>query len=608
MRAAPVLGTAAAAGGLLAVSATGASPGPPSPGALHTPSRLGPRGSGDSANAAGAAAGGAAGAVRSSHQRVSSSGAPPGSPSSGSSSQQAQAHMSRLQYHSWGTLEGSLQSSGSAKLGSPVAGSLGGGTQDGAQGSSAPAQSPDAAAAAGRPYSPFSAVQSHPHNPFASPEAQQGGDVTAAAAVPPNSPFAAARPAVDARPPALDAAAAVQQEVAVPPRPASPFAAVQQDVPAAGASGTAAAEQVPPPPRPYSPFAAAQQDGGLAASSSSVAADDSAAAAAAQQPARPFSPLANAQPAAGAGANGTTQQTQAPPAAPARPHSPFAAAQEQPYERQASAAAVHKAPHLMVDESVGSLRHESLSGSPFASLMLHSTVSSGAPSAGVGEAAAAAAASAHGSSRLAVASGSGSVIAAQGGQQSLPQQQQEQQWRVGAVASPFASVNAAAVGGPIVTHQVRAALSGGPGSTSSGSRRDNGDASSVGIHSNLASGGHSPRSAAAAAVGNGDGSGSGSPSPRADRPMFAPIQSFVLNEARSPAAGAHQRPPAHGWPSPTAAAGGSGPACGSPVHSGPIFSGESITFPSGLGAVESVVFMPTKQQLQPEGGGSQRQQ
>jgi hypothetical protein len=188
-------------------------------------------------------------------------------------------------------------------------------------------------------------------------------------------------------------------------------------------------------------------------------------------------------------------------------------------------------------------------------------------------------------------------------QQLLQQQQQqaqavEQQGR----ASPFASVQAAAVQGPIVAQQAKAVLSrlnsqaastGLPEPHPTAQQELQSPAVSRGLdaagpnadmpvsNSGHSSGGSSRLGAAAAAA---------AAAADSDEPL-PPLPSFAV------AAGAAAHQP-HGLvhrgssgASAAAAAGGPG-VHGSPICSGEFaLSGDSITFPSGLGAVESVVFM-----------------
>lgn len=547
--------------------------------------------------------------------------------------QQSPTHAgSRLRRLSWGTLEGSLQSSGSAgskQLGLPLS--------RGSWGGSVVHEYPPATTsqpAGEQPYSPFSAVQAPSmdgatQGAFAAQDAAVA--VLAAGAAAAGTSFSSSSSPY----PTLLAPTSTQQgacggvvvpapaaaAVAAPARPRSPFAAVQQqpaEDTAATAEAAAAAQPAAAlvtslvPGRPCSPFAAAQRqstgDGtpGVSAGTSTElmtsrqGTDDSVAAA--QPPARPSSPFSALQAAAEpltARAAGVAPVAVVPAGVGAdqwpspRPHSPFAAVQEHPEAgpslapaatvaaaagqqggpppAAAGAAARPHSPFAAAQQlqecGPDNFRAESLTGSPFASLALqHSGASSSGSCPGPG---AVAVAGVHAPSRRGAA-GQAHVgpQAALLQQQQQPQQQQslagEQPWRP---PSPFAGVQVAAVQGPIVAQQARTVLA---QLNPQRSAQEQGPPHMQ--HAAVSAG--SPRGAAAAG----------------NDTAYAPLASFL-------AQGQGQQPRLQAL---TAAA-----AAAAPAHDNggfPGSSGDSITFPSGLGAVESVVFLrnPTKRTQSPQ--------
>lgn len=627
--------------GVAALGPLGAAPGQTSPGApMRTPSRLGPSRCSSTMGSPTAITYGMAvrhdvepvfehsssdlGAGRPSYQRRNS-----GSQTLQASSQQSLAHTgSRLRRLSWGTLEGSLQSSSSKQLGmQPSRASWGG--------SIVHEYYPAASMPTEGPFSPFTAAQvddvgasaaavpaefagsaaipgalpvvrSPYSNPFASLQAQTGGQDSlqappaAAAGGPSNGAFGS-NPAVYRTGSVPMPVAAASAAVKAPARPPSPFAAVQQDdeePPAAAAALVAAAVTSQAPARPCSPFAAAQrQSTGDDTISSSVGqspvpctplmasrqgTDDSTSSA--QPPARPSSPFAAVQaPAVPADARvkGRAASLVAPVAPEAaaavayqRPSSPFAAAQEQPKAVVAgpaaptAAAQQRKQPAARADagavarppspfaaapqlQQYGSddLRVESLSGSPFitsgaALATLNSSSSSGSCSA-----AGAPIATVPGPSRFGPALAAGQTPSGMQPANGASQQQQpaagEQPWRP---ASPFAGVQAAAVQGPVVAQQAKAVLLSRLNSQAYSPSTSQKEAATLANQ-------QQQQQQLGAAVAASASAGSGA-------------------SVRSPTGAAVS---AHGGADFAGAFGG--------------MSGDSVTFPSGLGAVESVVFM-----------------
>lgn len=492
--------------------------------------------------------------------------------------QQSPTHAgSRLRRLSWGTLEGSLQSSGSAgskQLGLPVSRASWGGSVVHEY------PPPTTSQPAGeQPYSPFSAVQATSmdgttQGAFAAQDAAvavlAAGAAAAGTSCSSSSPYSTLFAPTSTQQVACGGVVVPAPAAAVaaaPARPRSPFAAVQQQSTGDGTPGVSAGMSTElmssrqgtddsvaaaqPPARPSSPFAAVQATAEpLTARAAGVApvAVVPAGVGAYQWPSpRPHSPFAAVQehPEAGpslapaaAVAAAAGQQGGPPPAAAgaaARSHSPFAAAQQ------------------LQECGPDNFLVESLTGSPFASLALqHSGASSSGSCPGPG---AAAVAGVHAPSRMGAA-GQAHV----GPQAALLQQQQqqslagEQPWRP---PSPFAGVQVAAVQGPIVAQQARTVLAQlnpqeqGPPHMEDGS----------------------PRGAAAVAD-----------------TAYAPLGSFLVQ-------GQGQQPRLQAL---TAAA-----AAAAPAHDNSGFpgtSGDSITFPSGLGAVESVVFLqnPTKRTQSPQ--------
>jgi len=722
MRAPPLLGTSCPAGTLAS------SPGPPSPGAaLRSPSRLGPSRCSSTIGSPtaitygmavrhdpdallGETAADVSPTARSSYHRLSSG--------NGGMTQQPLVHSgSRLRRLSWGTLEGSLQSNSSSKLGPQLSrASWAGSTVHEYPQAAASA----AALAADRPYSPFAAAQegnessagvsaagpfaglhdqsgpqgklsaaqpqvaaaalqeadlcttARPANPFAAAQVQQSTpELLAAAAQGTPSPFAQALGQVSTVGATAGGAAALVTAGSgghkAPPRPTSPFAAVQEPdseadaVPLSAAlAATAAAAPTAVPARPCSPFAAAQRGSSVEATRSPARScspvnaysrqdTDDSSAGGVQPPARPSSPMAEGQlpppPEAAAAAAGPAppgvaslpgsqqqsprptspfaavqEQPQAasaagvaaPQAQPARPRSPFAAAQEepwcqqqqqqqqqqQPYQQQAVVAPGEepvKGAASSSTQASHAFSGESLTASPFSGMDpalipssrsgSHSSqacfVPTGTTAAGgmALSADASRATAVHNRSRLAVATGAWPADATgmDGYSQhsschQAPERQQRQQqgqpfWR--GPPSPFAGVNAVEVQGPIVAQQARAVLS----QLDSHQQHQQQPPLS---ETAMAYAGPPPAAAAAAAP--------------ASSSAFA-VAGSATDSGSSSALQAQLDRVAQ-LRSAAAAAGGTGggPASSSLEKSGCV-SGSSITFPSGLGAVESVTFL-----------------
>jgi hypothetical protein len=519
------------------------------------------------------------------------------------------------------------------------------------QGKGAPAAAAARLQAPARPYSPFAAAQ----QPVAEADLATGQapGITAALQSParPYSPFAAAQQPPAEADVATCQAPGVGAALRSPTRPYSPFAAAQQLNSAACDAGhspnavhginsspasrqgtddsTVAATQ--PPARPTSPFTAAQASGvreqgsqGPLAGTSGFAPGAASAANAAGgggiggTAARPYSPFSAVQglgPHAAAEPGKKMQQpARLSAVAAARPASPFAAVQQAPN-------ASDTLPDLQgpQTEAAGG-RVASMTGSGFATAPHH--LLAFASSGGSSQGSCSAGGATHGRSRFggaadAAAASPFAAAAAAGGaagawqpndpqvlgelQQLLLQQQQqgpssqaqpgEQQGR----ASPFASVQATAVQGPIVAQQAKAVLSrlnsqaAEPQASSQQEQQElqtpavargvDAAGPNVGMpggmpESSSSSGGCRPSAIAAVAEDS-------------DAPL-PPLPSFSTG-----AAGQQQHGLVHRSSAGAAAAATAGPAGqGSPICSGEFaLSGDSITFPSGLGAVESVVFM-----------------
>jgi hypothetical protein len=620
--------------GLAAAGALGAAPGPVSP--ARTPSRLGPTrmpstmGSPtamthgmasrhDAEPAAERSATDTAGAGRV-YQRHNSGG--PVGVSINGPQQSLAHHGSRLRRLSWGTLEGSLQSGGSKQLGLQASRSSWGGSMVHEYFPASPGRAGD------KPLSLFSASQACEEaaacepgvfapcgagaaaveaqrpaclntslhaNPFATVQAQAGQQDSL------QQPF---RPGAGAqvRGSGMCCACPVQQPAALPAalmkapvRPPSPFAAVQQvkESPAAAAPSAMVPDMAQQPQRAYSPFAAARRQStehdsiSVSAGQSRVpssplmgsrqATDDSAVGA--QPPARPCSPTqSTAEPsmvipmaAAGAGphqakehlaANPFTamQQAVAPePSAAARSASPFAAAQQ------------------LQQFGSADLRVESMSGSPFggAGAYLGPQSSDGSSQGSSPVDCAPTAAGAHKPTRFgqSPAAGQAEGAAAASSQQADWNHQQahviEQPWPA---SSPFAAVHAVALQGPIVSQQAKAVLS----------RLNSHAGHSHGVDAQDAvPQGHQQQQRESADV------GACVPALQSCSPVCvpsgtrSPLQSFAFMDN-----GQHSKLQAQRLAAVAAAnaeseggTGDLGPSC------------DSITFPSGLGATGSVVFL-----------------